>query len=94
MQRGDAAEQFGQKFDELQERFLDVTFDKERLCDRSGPLLRTVREIIDRILLSPAKGRGRGIKETVISRAVLSWMVLKSWQTSRKRIVVSRCSVG
>ena len=42
MQRGDAAEQFGQKFDELQERFLDVTFDKERLCDRSGPLLNNI----------------------------------------------------
>ncbi len=45
LQRGDAAEEFVQKFNELQERFLDVTFDKERLCDRSGPLLSNIVEL-------------------------------------------------
>lgn len=39
LSRGVGAEAFVQRFDDLQERFLDVTFDEERLRDRPGSLL-------------------------------------------------------
>jgi len=45
LEREGAAEGFVQKFDDLQERFLDVTFDNERLRDRPGPLLSNLVEL-------------------------------------------------
>lgn len=45
MKRGAAAEAFVQRFDELRERFLDVTFDEERLRDHPGPLLSSLVQL-------------------------------------------------
>ena len=45
LQRGEAAEEFVHTFDELHERFLDVTFDNERLREQAGPLLRNLVEL-------------------------------------------------
>jgi len=45
LERGVAAEEFAQRFDDLQERFLDVTYDDERLRDRPGPLLSNLVEL-------------------------------------------------
>jgi pyruvate,water dikinase len=45
LERGVAAEEFVQRFGELQERFLDVTYDDERLRDRPGPLLSNLVEL-------------------------------------------------
>ena len=45
MQTGIAAEEFVQRYDDLQERFLDVAYDDERLHDRPGPLLRNLVEL-------------------------------------------------
>ena len=45
LEREGAAEGFVQRFDDLQERFLDVTFDNERLSDRPGPLLSNLLEL-------------------------------------------------
>ena len=45
MQAGGAAEEFVRGFDDLEERFLDVAYDDERLHDRPGPLLRNLVEL-------------------------------------------------
>ena len=45
LEKGGAAEEFLQRFDDLRERFLDVTFDDERLGDRPGHLLRNLVEL-------------------------------------------------
>jgi pyruvate,water dikinase len=42
---GVAAEEFVQRFDDLQQRFLDVTYDDQRLHDRPGPLLSNLVEL-------------------------------------------------
>jgi len=44
-EREGASEEFVRRFDDLQDRFLDVTFDNERLRDRPGPLLRNLIEL-------------------------------------------------
>ena len=45
MQAGGAAEEFVRGFDDLEERFLDVAYDDERLHNRPGPLLRNLVEL-------------------------------------------------
>jgi pyruvate,water dikinase len=45
LERGVAAEEFVQRFDDLHERFLDVTYDDERLRDRPGLLLSNLVEL-------------------------------------------------
>ena len=45
LERERATEGFVQRFDDLQERFLDVTFDNERVRDRPGPLLSNLVEL-------------------------------------------------
>jgi pyruvate,water dikinase len=45
LEREGAAEGFVQRFDDLQERFLDVTFDNERVRDHPGPLLSNLVEL-------------------------------------------------
>ena len=56
LRKGVGAEAFVQRFDDLQERFLDVTFDEERLRDRPGSLLGNLVQLSQHP--SPPEDRG------------------------------------
>lgn len=58
LSRGVGAEVFVHRFDDLQDRFLDVTFDEERLSDRPGALLSNLLQLSQ----GPGPGDDRGVQ--------------------------------
>jgi pyruvate,water dikinase len=66
-----SAEEFVLAFEDLNERFLDISYDEERLSDQPGPLLRNILELARRPKIPAAKEPDAGVPGSALKERLL-----------------------